>query len=104
MKGMLLLFLVFDDTFFYGHILEFVRVEDFAAVQAFYVLNVLFAGNDANLGVFAGRVHGVCRLVKFGDIGKIVIRTRPMSNRIGSESCEKIRHGGRYGSEWDLDE
>ena len=80
MKGMLL-FLVFGDTFFYGHILEFVRVEDLAAVQAFYVLNVLFAGNDANLGVFAGRVHwGYVGRGKSGDLGKIVSGPRFMSN------------------------
>ena len=54
-----LLILLLGNTFFNGHVLELVRVKDLAAVEAFNIFSILFACYDANLGVFAGRVHGV---------------------------------------------
>ncbi|HEY4050834.1 MAG TPA: hypothetical protein VGM27_28545 [Acidobacteriaceae bacterium] len=39
------------------HIAELIGIEHLAAIQAFDVLYVLFAGYYANLGVFANIVH-----------------------------------------------
>lgn len=50
-----------EDAFFDCHILKLIGIKDFAAVQALDIFNVLFACYNANLGVFAGRVHGVGR-------------------------------------------
>jgi hypothetical protein len=43
---------------FDGHIAEFIRIEDFAALQALYILGVLFARYYAHFGMFTGGVHG----------------------------------------------
>jgi hypothetical protein len=43
----------------YLHIAEFIGVEDFAALQAFHVLGILFARHNAHTGVFTNGWHGI---------------------------------------------
>jgi hypothetical protein len=64
-------FFFFVLHFLDGHIAEFVGVEDLSAIEAFDELGVIFARDNADLGMLTDRIHGVIRAVRVG-MGQIV--------------------------------
>jgi hypothetical protein len=52
-----LFFLFFVLGFFDGHIAKFAGLEDFSAIDAFDILDIVFAGDDSDSWVFASHVH-----------------------------------------------
>jgi hypothetical protein len=54
---LILFFFFFLGRFLNGHVIKFFGIKDIAAFQAFNILGVFVAGNNSNLGVFAGGNH-----------------------------------------------